>query len=142
LGIAVRLKIQVRRLYRRYSDCSQRIFCERLPAFSAPYSRRKLRLNEALRLIGLVVNSEAGARLADALGMRVSPDMIIQRIRQTHLPLPLAPMVIGVDDWAKHKGQYYSTILVGLERRSTIDLLPIAKRRRWQPGSSNISVLN
>ena len=40
------------------------------------------------------------------------------------LPTPPAPKVIGVDDWAKHKGQSYGTILVDLERRSTIDLLP------------------
>jgi transposase len=124
LGIAVRLEIQARRLYCRYSDCSQQIFCERIPAFVAPYARRTLRLNEALRLIGLAVGGEAGARLATALGMHVSADTLIQRIRQMQLPTPPAPKVIGVDDWAKHKGQSYGTILVDLERRSTIDLLP------------------
>lgn len=124
LGIAVRLEIQARRLYCRYSDCSQQIFCERIPAFVAPYARRTLRLNEALRLIGLAVGGEAGARLATALGMHVSADTLIQRIRQMQLPTPPAPKVIGVDDWAKHKGQSYGTILVDLEQRSTIDLLP------------------
>src|SRR5262245_49688813 len=113
-----------RRLYCRHVECPQRIFCERIPAFVAPYARRTLRLNEALRLIGLAVGGEAGSRLAIALGMSVSPDTIIQRIRQVQLPTPPAPKVIGVDDWAKHKGQSYSTILVDLERRSTIDLLP------------------
>jgi transposase len=124
LGIAIRLEIQARRLYCRRLDCPQRIFCERLPTFVAPYARRTLRLNEALRLIGLAAGGEAGARLAVALGMGVSPDTLIQRIRQTRLPAPPAPKVIGVDDWAKHKGQSYGTILVDLERRSTIDLLP------------------
>src|SRR5262249_28477721 len=124
LGIAVRLEIQARRLYCRNMDCSQQIFCERIPTFVAPYARRTLRLNEALRLIGLAVGGEAGSRLAIALGMSVSTDTIIQRIRQIQLPTPPAPKVIGVDDWAKHKGQSYGTILVDLERRSTIDLLP------------------
>jgi transposase len=118
------LEIQARRLYCRYSHCSQQIFCERIPAFVAPYARRTLRLNEALQLIGLAAGGEGGARLAAALGMSVSPDTLIQRIRQTQLPSPPAPKVIGVDDWAKHKGQSYGTILVDLERRSTIDLLP------------------
>jgi transposase len=124
LGTAVQLELRTRRFYCHYSDCQQRIFCERLPAFIAPYARRTLRLNEALRLIGLAAGGEAGARLAVALGMRVSPDTLLQRIRQTQLPSPPAPKVIGVDDWAKHKGQSYGTILVDLERRSTIDLLP------------------
>jgi len=53
-----------------------------------------------------------------------SPDTLIQRIRQTQLPTPPAPKVIGVEDLAKHKGQNYGTILVDLEPRSTIDLLP------------------
>src|SRR5215475_3892114 len=124
LGVAVRLEVHARRLYCRHVECPQRIFCERIPAFVAPYARRRLRMNEALRLIGLAVGGEAGSRLAIALGMSVSPDTIIQRIRQTQLPTPLAPRVIGVDDWAKHKGQSYGTILVDLERRSTIDILP------------------
>jgi transposase len=123
-GIAVRVEVHARRLYCRHVECPQRIFCERIPTFVAPYARRTLRLNEALRLIGLAVGGEAGSRLAIALGMSVSPDTIIQRIRQIQLPTPPAPKVIGVDDWAKHKGQSYGTILVDLERRSTIDLLP------------------
>src|SRR5215470_11204622 len=77
-----------------------------------------------LQMIGLAVGGESGSRLAIRLGMSVSPDTIIQRIRQIQLPTPPAPKVIGVDDWAKHKGQSYGTILVDLERRSTIDLLP------------------
>jgi transposase len=32
--------------------------------------------------------------------------------------------VLGVDDWAWRKGQRYGTILVDLERRSVVDLLP------------------
>ena len=123
-GVAVRVEVHARRLYCRHVECPQRIFCERIPTFVAPYARRTLRLNEALRLIGLAVGGEAGSRLAIALGMSVSPDTIIQRIRQIQLPTPPAPKVIGVDDWAKHKGQSYGTILVDLERRSTIDLLP------------------
>src|SRR5215813_6482438 len=99
LGVAVRLEIQARRLYCRHTTCAQRIFCERIPEFVAPYARRTLRLNEALRLIGLAAGGEGGARLATALGMRVSPDTLIQRIRQTQLPTPPAPKVIGVDDW-------------------------------------------
>src|SRR5262249_47603335 len=124
LGVAVRVEVHARRLYCRHVECPQRIFCERIPTFVAPYARRTLRLNEALRLIGLVAGGEAGARLAATLGMSVTPDPQIHRTRQPPPPLPPAQKVIGVDDWAKHKGQNYGTILVDLERSSTIDLLP------------------
>jgi hypothetical protein len=56
-----------------------------MPTFAAPYARRTLRLNEALRLIGLVTGGEAGSRLPTALGMNASPDTIIERIRKIRL---------------------------------------------------------
>jgi hypothetical protein len=65
-----------------------------------------------MRLIGLAIGCEAGSRLAIALGMSVSPDTIIQRIRQIQLPTPSAPNVVGVDDWAMRRWQSYGTILV------------------------------
>jgi transposase len=33
---------------------------------------------------------------------------------------------LGVDDWAKRKGHTYGTILVDLERRRVVDILPDA----------------
>jgi transposase len=61
-GIAVRVEVHARRIYCRHAECPQRIFCERIPTFVAPYARRTLRLNEALRLIGLAVGGEAGSK--------------------------------------------------------------------------------
>jgi transposase len=34
------------------------------------------------------------------------------------------PRVVGVDDWAKRKGQAYGSIIVDLERRQILELLP------------------
>ena len=61
-GVAVKLELRTRRLRCRNSLCTKRVFCERLPHVVAYYARKTVRLDDALRLIGLLLGGEAGAR--------------------------------------------------------------------------------
>jgi transposase len=89
-----------------------------------PRARRTRRLAQAQTRIGLAAGGEAGARLTGHLGMQTSPDTILRLVR--HLPLPSVdrPRAVGIDDWAIRKGRTYGTLLVDLDRRCPIDLLP------------------
>ena len=60
------------------------------------------------------------------LGIPLSADTLIRRVKgAARLPaLPQVVRVLGVDDWAWRKGQTFGTILVDLERRQVVDLLP------------------
>jgi transposase len=82
------------------------------------------RLCEQLQTIGFATSGQLGERLAPKLGMVISGPTLLRRMRTISIPLPAKVRILGIDDWAWKKGQTYGTILVDLERRRTIDLLP------------------
>ena len=88
------------------------------------YGRQTERLQDTLTILGHALGGEAGLRLAARIGLESSADSILRSIKQLTLEPAPAVRVLGVDDWAWKKGQRYGTILVDLERRCPVDLLP------------------
>jgi hypothetical protein len=97
-----------------------------LPDVVEAYARKTDRLDGALTWLAFALGGEAGARTAERLRMKTSGDTLLRVIRRfAHEPgVGNEPKVIGVDDWAWRKGCTYGTIIVDLEKRKVIDLLP------------------
>jgi len=124
LGRMVRVSLRVRRFYCRNAACPRRTFAERVSPLVAPFARRTRRLAEAQGRTGAALGGEAGARLLSRLSMPASADTVLRLLKRLPLPHETEPRVIGVDDWAKRRGRSYGTIVVDLEQRRVVDLLP------------------
>lgn len=144
-GVPVTLHLRIRRFFCEQTGCRRAIFAERIPEVADSYARKTQRLERALSLVGLALGGEAGCRLAVRLGMVTSPDTLLRRLRRATLPDAAEVRVLGVDDWAFRRGKRYGTILVDLERRRAVDLLPdrqsstLAKWLRSHPNVEFVS---
>lgn len=144
-GRSVVLYLHVRRFRCPSSRCPRRIFAEQVSGLVNRYARRTVPLRAALQEVGCSLGGRPGARLGGRLGMPASRATLLRLVRAAPLPPLDTPRVLGVDDWAFRRGQRYGSILVDLERRRPVDLLPdrtgsgLATWLREHPGTEIIS---
>lgn len=125
-GRQVAIHLQTRRFRCRNEDCDQKIFAERLPTVAAPSARETTRLCEIVGPVGYALGGLPGERLLHRIGIRSSDDTVLRRVKaRARGTSQLKVRMLSVDDWAWRKKQRYGTMLMDLEHRRVIDLLPV-----------------
>ena len=125
-GAAVTVKLRIQRWQCRNKACKRQTFASQLPEIAAPLARRTARTAELVHLFGHGVGGRPGERLLKRIGMPTSDDTILRHLKRRAKAnrTGTSIRVVGLDDWAWRKGSTYGTIMVDLERREVIGLLP------------------
>jgi transposase len=123
-GRRTTLVVTARRFFCDHPHCPRSVSCGRLPQLAAPHARTTGPLAESHRAIGFALGGEAGSRLARKLAVPTSPDTLLRRVKAAPDEPPPPVRYLGIDDRATRRGRHYGTILIDLERRSVIDILP------------------
>ena len=145
-GLAVQIRLKVRRFRCRNRNCGQKIFSERLSGIVRAYGHRSDRLGDIVRLIGYSLGGLPASRILERLAVPISDDTVLREVKHSDAAAPAEALRhVGVDDWAWRKGHTYGTILVDLERHKVIELLPDRSAesvQRWLEDHPGIATIN
>ncbi len=122
-GVRVELRVRVRRLVCQAAGCARKTFREQVPGVLERYQRRTVRLAGTIGCVVTELAGRASVRVLPVLGIETSRDTALRTLRRIPLPPVEVPRVLGIDDFALHRGQVYATVLIDAETGRRVDVI-------------------
>ncbi|WP_165959676.1 ISL3 family transposase [Nonomuraea longispora] len=123
-GIKTVLAVTIRRFKCMNTRCAAATFAEQVEGLTSPHARYTPLLRQMLTSVAVSMAARTGARLAARLGMPVAKDTLLRLVRSHPEPSIGRVRAVAVDDFALRKGDVYATIVVDLEARRPVEVLP------------------
>lgn len=145
LGNETWIRLRSRKFYCKNDGCKMKVFTERFDMHFMRGKRITENVQEKASKIALLLGGKGGEKLCRLMNMPVSRSALIRRIHNSEVPVLDAPRIVGLDDWAFRKGLKYGTVLVDMEKRKIIDLLPDREAEtveKWLKQYPNIEVVS
>ncbi|MFE4968939.1 ISL3 family transposase [Streptomyces sp. NPDC056660] len=118
------VSLRVRRFVCEEESCERMTFAQQVPVLTRRFGRRTERLRSMPVSVGLALGGRADARMTDAFKVPAGRNTLLRLIASLPTPATAVPRVVGVDEYAQRKGRVYGTVLVDVETRRPVGLLP------------------
>jgi hypothetical protein len=94
------MKLRVGRWRCRNPVCKRKVFCQRLPGVTGKHAQESTRFTEILRSVAYALGGRAGERLSGRLGLRISDDTLLRRVKRSveSCPHSTSIPVVGVEE--------------------------------------------